>query len=160
MTSPPPPSAATLSEWLRDTRSPYLNFLRNLTPQILMASLAWVLALKLDFSKLDVTNAVPTFGFFAFLTLFAYAAYANISLFLAEVFPGLMPWIGKQEKQLHSAGVSRLRIPKLLAYAVLKERKLEVALAAFALLMLQFAFAGVLVSSIAAAVSLLHATRG
>jgi len=136
-----------------------LNFLRNLTPQILLASLAWVLGSKLVFSRIDLTNCVTTFGFFAFLFLFGYASYSNITLFLAEVFPGLMPWIREQENALRIAGISRGRVPKLLCLGVLRERKIEIALAAFALVMLQFVLAGVLVSSIGAALSLIRVTH-
>lgn len=152
-----PPSAPSLAEWLRNARGPYLNFLRNLTPQILLASLAWVLASKLNFTKVDFANYLPTIGFFAFFALFVYAVYSNISLFLSEVFPGLIPWIKEQENELESAGISRWRIPRHLLVAALKERKLEVTLAAFAMIMLQFVFAGVFVASIGAAVSLIRA---
>jgi hypothetical protein len=153
------PSTLTLSGWLQHARGPYLNFLRNLTPQVLIASLAWVLASKLNFAKFDLANFVPTFGFFAFLLLFGYAAYSNISLFLSDLFPSLMPWVREQEKALQNAGVSGWRVPKSFILAVLKERKLEVALAAFALVMLQFVFAGVLAASIVAAVNLIRATH-
>jgi hypothetical protein len=152
-------SATTVAEWLRNARGPYLNFLRNLTPQILLASLAWVLYLKLNFTEIDLTNYWPTLCFFAFFTLFVCAAYSNISLFLSEVFPCLTPWFKEQENKLQHAGVSRWCFPKLLLFAVLKERKLEVALAVFAMIMFAFVFGGVLVQSINAAVSLIRAAH-
>lgn len=151
--------APTLSLWLQNARGPYLNFLRNLTPQILLASLAWVLASKLNFAKIDLSNFVPTSGFFAFLSLFTYAAYSNISIFLTEVFPGLMPWVRAEEGRLHSDGLSRLRIPKQLLMATLKERKLELALAAFTIVALQFVLAGVFVASIGAALSIIRSVH-
>lgn len=160
MNKNPYPPAPSLSEWLRLARTPYLHFLRNLTPQILLASLAWILALKLNFTKIDLANWVATLGFFAFLTLFLFAVHSNISLFMSELFPGLMPWVREREGSLESANVSKLRLPMLLLGAALRERKLEIALAVFAMVMLQFVFAGILVSSIGAALGFIRTTHG
>jgi hypothetical protein len=38
--------------WLKSTRDPFLNFLRNLTPQVFLMSAVWVLGAKLDFNRL------------------------------------------------------------------------------------------------------------
>lgn len=149
-------SAPSLNSWLRDIRGPYLNFLRNLTPQILLASLAWVWATKLDFEKADFSNSAPTLAFFAFLLLFGFSVYSNISLFLAEAFPGLMPWVREQELELKTAGVAKLSILKQLVAVVMRERKLEIALVFLAVVMLEFVLAGVLVSSIGAAVNFIR----
>lgn len=155
-----PPPALSLSAWLVAARAPFLNFLRNLTPQILLASLAWLLALKLDFTRLDITNYAPMLGFYIFLALFLYSVYANTSLFLEELFPDFMPWLRAQESSLQDANMSRLRIPLSLLKAVLRERKIEAAIAIFVILILNFVFAGVIASSIATAVNFLRAARG
>ena len=160
MTTITPLSVPTLAVWLQNARAPYLNFLRNLTPQILLASLAWVLAKSLNFAKFDLANIVPTFGFFAFLSLFGYAVYSNISLFLSEVFPDLIPWMREKQEGIRRSGVSKWSVPKHLIVSVFKERRIEVALAASALFMLQFVFAGVLVASIGAAVNIIRAAHG
>lgn len=104
----------SIAEWLAAARGPYLEFLRNLTPQVLLASLAWVLALKLDFSRFDLQNFVPTFGFYAFLALFGFAVYSNISLLMSALFPGLMSSLRRHEYFMQEVRVAKLRVPVLL----------------------------------------------
>lgn len=160
MSTEPIPPAPSLSAWLRAARTPYLNLLRNLTPQVLLASLAWAIASKLDFSRFDLSNIGPTFAFFAFLALFGFAVYANSTLFLSELFPGLMPWIAQRESSLKESGVARSRMPISLLASTFKERKLELALAIISLAMLDLVLAGVLASSISTAFTFIHAVKG
>lgn len=159
MGTKPQPPALSLSEWLRAARAPYLNFLRNLTPQVFLASLAWIIAYRLDFSRFDASNWLSTAGFYIFLTLFGYAVYSNITLFFSELFPGLSPWLKEYESSLKTSGAPRRRVPILLLKATVKERKLEMALAFIAITMVQFVLSGVLVASIGTAVSFIHHAR-
>ena len=101
-----------------------------------------------------------TFIFYSFLALFAYAAYSNTSLFLSKVFPGMMPWVHGQENDFRQLGLPGLHVLKRLVAAILKERKLEVALALFALIMLQVVFAGVMISSISNALTFIRVASG
>lgn len=121
--------------------------------------MAWVLASRLDFTRPDLRNFGPTFMFFAFLLLFGFAVYSNISLFLAELFPSFMPWVSQREDVLRSAKIAKGRVPFQLFSDTLKERRLEVFLAVFALVMLQMIFAGVLASSITSAVTFIRSIR-
>lgn len=62
----------------------FLEFLRNLTPQILFLSLAFIWAMKLDLNKFNFSpegfkNAAPLV---MFLLVFFGAAIANIGLFI------------------------------------------------------------------------------
>lgn len=154
-----PPAAPSFSAWLQSARAPYLNFLRNLTPQVFLASLAWVMAAKLNFSRFDPSNFGQTFLFYAFLTLFAYAVYSNVTLFLSELFPTLTPWIEQQEQELKSTGTPKIDVPLLLLKAVMRERRLEVLLVLPSILLLQVVLAGVFASSIVSALSFIHATH-
>ena len=155
-----PAPALPLLEWLREARTHYLNFLRNLTPQVFLASMALITGSKLNFLKFDFGNFWPTFAFFSFVFLFFYAAYANISIFFAELFPGLVPWARQQQKQLHESGVPRFRIPLLFLRAMYKEKRLlELGLAVCAIFMLQVVFAGVVATSIASATTFIRATK-
>ncbi|MEF2266842.1 hypothetical protein V3C40_08610 [Janthinobacterium sp. LS2A] len=72
---------------LKDGRAFFLEFLRNLTPQILLLSLAFLLGGKLDFAKFDFNNLTSTLAFFFFLLLFGLAAYVNISLYMEKFYP-------------------------------------------------------------------------
>lgn len=154
-----PAPALPLSEWLRAARPHFLNFLRNLTPQVFLASMALITGSKLNFLKVDFENFGPTFAFFSFIFLFLYAAYANISTFFEELFPGLIPWARQQQKQLHGSGVPRFRIPLLFLRAMYKEKRLlELALALCAIYMLQVVLAGVVATSIASATTFIRAT--
>lgn len=150
----------TLSEWSLLARKPYLDFLRNLSPQILISSLAWVLALKLDFTKFDFSNAPQTVLFFGFLFLFLYAIYANTSVFLGCVFPTFQPWLRDHESHLTSRKTSRLKIPLLLIKAIFVERRTEFMLVIFVSVAIQLLLAGVFVSSVASALAFLKVAHG
>ncbi|MDT3313270.1 MULTISPECIES: hypothetical protein [unclassified Pseudomonas] len=69
-------------------RKPFLEFLRNLTPQALMLSISFVAFLKVREFGVQFDN--PTFariftGVFCF-AMFVVAAYANASCFLEDAF--------------------------------------------------------------------------
>lgn len=118
-------NALSISEWLKTAGEPCLAFLRNLSPQILIASLAWVLASKLDFTKFDILNSPQTILFCGFLLLFLYAAFANATIFLASLFPTFEPWLSDHEEKLKSSGKSKFKVPFLMIKAIFSERKTE-----------------------------------
>lgn len=67
-----------------ETRRALLEFLRNLTPQILFLTLAFILGMKLDLTRVDfssqgIENAAP---FVMCLIVFFGATVANVSLFI------------------------------------------------------------------------------
>ncbi|WP_167544265.1 hypothetical protein [Duganella sacchari] len=74
---------------LKEGRAAYLEFLRNLTPQILMLSLAFFVGRKIDFTQLDWAYATPTFIFYSFMLIAIFAAYANATLFMEKYSPSL-----------------------------------------------------------------------
>lgn len=67
-------------------RSAFLEFLRNLTPAVLLASLALLYWVRLDFRRVDLSNWVPTVAFFGCALTAALAFYANVSAFLEHAF--------------------------------------------------------------------------
>jgi len=150
-------SEVAVSKFLVDAREPYLNFLRNLGPQILVSSLTWVLGLKLDFTKWDISNAPKTIMFFGFLFLFLYAVYANTSLFLKAVFPTFELWIKAQEANIKGTNTSRLMVPLLLFKAIFTHKKVEFFLVSLVSVLLQFLIAGVFVSSIVSSLGIIKA---
>jgi len=150
-------SDVDVSKFLVDAREPYLNFLRNLGPQILVSSLAWVLGSKLDFTKWDVSNAPTTIMFFGFLLLFLYAIYANTSLFLKALFPTFESWIKAQEASIKGINTSRPMIPLLLFKAIFTHKKAEFFLVFLVSVFLQFLIAGVFVSSVVSSLGIIKA---
>lgn len=63
-------------------RSAFLEFLRNLTPCVLFASVALFMSLRLDFTRVDFSNWAPTFAFGVCALVSALAFFANLSAFL------------------------------------------------------------------------------
>ncbi|WP_050461908.1 hypothetical protein [Herbaspirillum autotrophicum] len=68
---------------LTDGRKQYLEFLRNLTPQILIITMLIISGSKLDWSHISFSNAVGNFLFWGLLAIFITAAWANSAEFLA-----------------------------------------------------------------------------
>jgi hypothetical protein len=69
---------------LNDGRNSYLNFLRNLTPQILILTLLVISGSKLDWNKLSSDNLVGNFLFWGLVFIFTTAAWANSADFLED----------------------------------------------------------------------------
>jgi hypothetical protein len=67
---------------LKDGRSAYLEFLRNLTPQIVILSLALVAGHRLQPTCCYPENAKQTFIFLFILATWILALWANSSLFI------------------------------------------------------------------------------
>lgn len=150
--------AHTIGSWLLATRVHYLDFLRNLSPQVVLASLAWVIAVKLDFGKLDPSNWLQTAGFFIYLAAFAWSFWANATLFLERAFPEFSAWRKAEEGVLTEAGIRGWKFLAVFFTKVMRQRPVEGIMSIAMLVLLTFALAAVLVSSIAATVSFLRAT--
>lgn len=67
-------------------RGAFLEFLRNLTPTILLISVAVVLWARLDFNRIDFRNWSATAAFYACALTAALSWFANISQFLDRAF--------------------------------------------------------------------------
>lgn len=73
-------------------RGAFLEFLRNLTPTILMTSVALLLWFRLDFRRIDLSNWSATSAFYACAITAALSWFANVSQFADKAFspvPGL-----------------------------------------------------------------------
>lgn len=131
---------------LNEGRSAFLEFLRNLTPQILLLSLSFFLGEKLNFSKIDFNNFTVTFIFYVFLFLAILAGWANASMFMGKFVPmervrRAMKLIGKREKYNRT----RMRV----TYAARK--KMVFFEGILMIVTVEFSLAGVFISAIAAA---------
>ncbi|WP_156473003.1 hypothetical protein [Pseudorhodoferax sp. Leaf265] len=95
-------------------RSAFLEFLRNLTPCFLFASVALFLSVRLDFNRVDLSNWAPTFAFIVCALVSAFAFFANLSAFLDSA-------LGPNQRLERAARRLRLRgaHPRRIAAALL-----------------------------------------
>jgi hypothetical protein len=92
-----------------------LEFLRNLTPQILLASTALLLGVRLDFRRFDPSNWVNTLSFFLCVGLAILAFIANLNQFLDALLDSLDGY-GRVARRLRTRGVS----PRAAALATMR----------------------------------------
>lgn len=59
-----------------------LDFVRNLTPQIVLVALPIVLSAQIDFGRIDLSNWPSTLGFYSCIFVLAAATWANFTLFI------------------------------------------------------------------------------
>lgn len=86
----------------------FLEYLRNLTPQILLASTGLVLGSQLDFHRVDLTNWFTTTAFFLCIGLALLAFFANMNVFLDSLLDGLTTY-GRVGRRLRLRGVHSRR---------------------------------------------------
>lgn len=91
---------------LNEGQRPLLEFLRNLTPQVLLATMALVLWAHIDFGRVDWSNWLNTGAFFASTGLFVLAFFANMSQ-LFDALLGALDRYGRLARRLRSSGVSQ-----------------------------------------------------
>lgn len=146
-------------EWLKAGRGPYLSFLRNLTPQILLASLAMLTITKIDFSRSDIDNTMLLlFCFLTFLLAFIAAFVANSTLLYDEAFGELRDWRATQHRRIKNQGLRGLSYGRAMWIAFWKERFAEFVTYLFMIIFFQVVFAGVVIIAMASAVNYLHLT--
>lgn len=87
-------------------RKPFLDFLRNLTPQVILASSAILLGVRLDFERWDLSNFGNTIAFYACIAFFGVASYASMTLYMEETFRSLQRYervarvVGRRDKRV------------------------------------------------------------
>ena len=140
-------------------RGPFLEFLRNLTPQILLLSIAIIMGTKLDFTKFDLSNTWNTMPFILVVGTFFAAAIANMSMFIEGSCRSIEE-IDEQSKRLHSEGVKGLAHLKKLGTLLFKKSKVLFFEVVVALLIVQVGFLAVFISSIQAATNLYIVIHG
>jgi hypothetical protein len=144
---------------LNSGRAHYLDFLRNLTPQIILFSMAIFVMLKLDFTRFDFNNIAPTFLFFFLFSSFALAFYANSTLFYDRCFSELKEWATELNKSMTENNINGYHRFSATIKAVWKERFIEYIEVIAVLFFFQIALAVVIVMSIYSAVNLWQFTH-
>lgn len=94
---------------LNDGRAAFLEFLRNLTPQAVILSIAIVSGMKLDFTKIDFKNIGPTLIFWMLIAIWGMAAWANNSLFLEKSLVSVKP-INRASRLFSRKGLAGIRL--------------------------------------------------
>ena len=145
---------------LNGGREPYLEFLRNLTPQIVLFTLVLILWVKLDFTRIDLNNAQPTITFFVLLGSFALAFYANSTVFYKKCFAELEAWLKEERAQHTSDGIKGLRFFVAMIKSVLQNRFIEFLELATITFFLPIALAGVIAIAIYQYQNILRAMHG
>lgn len=135
-------------------RGPFLNFLRNLTPQVLLLSSSLLLAKRMDFTKLDLGNWDVTVGFFTLLIGFLVAVWINSADFLVGCFKPFDKWKRRLELKLQSGQIDgKWQKAAARAMAIFWRKKIEAIEIIAIVFFLQAAFAIVVAHAIIAAFS-------
>lgn len=134
----------------------YLEFLRNLTPQILLFAFVLVVGSKLNFREVDLSNWLQTTLFYVLLVAFCFAAWGNCN----QLFKGCYPDMSKWARRISVKAVSTNRGPFarlwFLVAAAIKMRFLVVVELVFVVFLLQIVLAVTVVASISSATNLLE----
>jgi hypothetical protein len=131
----------------------YLDFLRNLTPQILLFAFVLMVGRKLNFNKLDFANSLPTLLFYVLLVAFCFAVWGNCNQLLKGCYPDMLKWtrrISVKAVATRRTGLIRLWF---LIVASIRMRLLVILELFFVILLLQIVLAVTIVASITSAVS-------
>ncbi len=145
---------------LRHARKSYLEFLRNITPQILLFSFVIFLGQKLDFTSFDISNFWQTAIFYV-LAIALIIAYAdNCTLLFESMYPNSEKWI--RRNFLRSRGQSNSNTSAALHVMKTLIVKKYLAVLEFMLVFffLQICLAIVAIAGIKAAVSMIQLSGG
>lgn len=144
---------------LNDGRTHYLEFLRNLTPQIILFSVILLLGMKLDFTRFDFNNMLSTALFFSLLGAFALAFYANATLFYERCFADLLKWSSDLSASLCAQGIKGHRLFLEKFRAIWKARLIEVLELMVFFWFFQIALAIVMIMSLHSASSIMQSAH-
>lgn len=99
----------------KEGQRPLLEFLRNLTPQVLLGTTALLLWVHLDFRRIDLSNWLSTLAFFFSVALFCLAFLANMNQFLDAMLENLGVYARYARRQ-RARGIS----PRRATYSTFK----------------------------------------
>jgi hypothetical protein len=144
---------------LKDGRAPFLEFLRNLTPQAVVLSFALVAGYKLQPTCCYPENAKRTAIFACFLLIWLTAVWANSSLFI-EKYLVSVDRINRASRLLMRLGVKGFRnLGALLQYAWRNQRTVFVE-AIVVFVIVEFGLVVVAMSAISSATAVVNLIHG
>ncbi len=139
---------------LNDGRAHYLEYLRNLTPQIIIFTILILMTTKLDFTRFDLNNWASTSLFYFLLGSFILAVYANCTIFWGRCFDGLYEWRSELHLSLNTQGIKGFRRFFAILNAFRKEKSIETIEAMIIFFFFQVAPAIVIYMAITSATSI------
>ena len=130
-----------------ERRKYYLDFLRNLTPQIFLLTFALLSAVKIH--SPPANSSVPALIFMTsvFSLGFLIAVYANTSTFFNECFGELRQTFPLFQEELRKKGYGRNRVFFTAVFYLIRYRCPEFLELIFAMILLQFVLAAQIVTS-------------
>jgi len=145
--------------FLGEGRKAFLEFLRNLTPQILFLTLALVIGSKLDFRtlRLDATGIKNAAPFVLCVWIFFGAALANMTMFIDAVITSNAK-LDSEVAAIKKKGLKPMRLTLALLGAAWQHNRTAFAQTLLSLLVVEIAFVGVFIVALQGAMAspLLH----
>lgn len=140
---------------LKEGRAAFLEFLRNLTPQALILSIAIISGMKLDFTRLNFSNTGPTLTFLSLILIWAMAAWSNSSLFLEKSLVTVKP-INRASRLFARQGLTSLRLMRAnLSYSWRNQKFIFIELVVL-MTIIELGLVVVIITAISSASSLLN----
>lgn len=139
-------------------KEPFLEFLRNLTPQILLLSIAVVMSAKLDLERPDITNLWGSLPFFLVLAVFFAAMLANVLIFMEKSVKSIEV-VNLRSQELFARNIRGVKYFFELFFALWNVKKLFLIELIFIVFVIQAGVAAVFVGAIPAASALYEATH-
>lgn len=103
----------------------YLDFLRNQGSLIVLMTFTLLLWAKIDFTRLDWENTVPTLLFFLLLGSSFLAFYSNSTIFYELCFEEWQQWQSDTRKTISDQGLDFIGRCRAMIQALWRERFLE-----------------------------------
>ena len=140
-------------------KKPFLEFLRNLTPQILLLTIALLVGVKIDFTSFDFDNTIPTATFYIVLGVFLMSFYANSALLIESCLESIK-WLPRFELELKVKGVKGFQWVFAVCAQLWKRQKLFVIELTISILVVQVGMVAVLFSAITGSSSIFKQLGG
>jgi len=136
----------------KESREPFLGFLRNLTPQALILSCALVAGYKIRPPYCCLENVMPIVIFFCLLILWFAATLANLLFFIESSYQ--LKRLNRASKLLVGLGITGFgHFRALLSYSLRKQRMIFVEVP-IAFIVVLFGLVVSMISAIGAATTL------
>lgn len=142
-------------ELFNEGRSCYLEYLRNLTPQVILFSLTLISARNLT-SSITFERKWETAISLVFLCGFVLSVYANVSMFYEKCFVRLRRWRRLTRLILRSKGLRGFSFMAANLRAHLRNKMVESIEVVLSMGLFQFALAGVVILSIHSAIDFIN----
>jgi hypothetical protein len=140
-------------------REPVLGYLRNLTPQALLLSIAIIMGMKIDFTKWDLANTSATLSYFGVMGTFMFALTANMMKFIEDTCRSIKK-IDDAAIELKKSGVKGIKYWYSLGKLLLQQSKFFLVEYFVAMIVVNVGFLAVFVVAVQSATNLYNSIHG